>query len=97
MLEKKLLEIENEISTVFVSMKKNPYYLHAILIHEGDSDQGHYYAFIYDRNQFKWFRFNDYRVTEETEDKVFEESFGGTQKKTCAYGLIYVNQDIATS
>jgi ubiquitin carboxyl-terminal hydrolase 25/28 len=94
-LEQKLTDIEEEITSVFGSMKQNPYYLHAILVHEGDSESGHYYAFIFDRNEFKWYRFNDYRVTPETEDKVFEESFGGNGKKSCAYGLIYVNNDIA--
>ncbi len=52
MLEQKLADIEEEITSVFGSMKQNPYYLHAILIHEGDSESGHYYAFIFDRNLF---------------------------------------------
>lgn len=56
---------------------------------------GHYYAFIYDRCTHEWYRFNDYQVTLETEDKVLEEGFGGSQRPTCAYGLIYVNQEIA--
>ncbi len=76
-------------------MKQNPYYLHGILVHEGDSDNGHYYSFIFDRNEFKWYRFNDFQITEVSEDKVFDESFGGNGKKACAYGLIYVNNDIA--
>ena len=32
-------------------MKKNLYNLHAILVHDGDADMGHYYAFIFDRNE----------------------------------------------
>lgn len=76
-------------------MREYSYHLHAILVHEGEADQGHYFAFIYDRHAHQWYRFNDYRVTTETEDKVFEESFGGSVKPTCAYGLIYVDTDIA--
>ena len=78
-------------------MKQHPYNLHAILVHEGDSESGHYYAFIFDRKEFKWYRFNDFRVTVETEDKVFEEAFGNNSTHTSAYGLIYVNNEISQS
>jgi ubiquitin C-terminal hydrolase len=66
-------------------------------MHEGSSDYGHYYSFIYDRKAKKWFRFNDYRVSEESEEIVFTEAFGSldSNKKQCAYSLIYVNDDIA--
>lgn len=57
-------------------MRQNPYYLHAILVHEGDAMNGHYYAFIHDRCTHEWYRFNDYSISIETEDKVLEESFG---------------------
>lgn len=58
---------------------------------------GHYYAFIYDRKECMWYRFNDFKVTPESEDRVFEESFGGNGQKTCAYGLIYINQEIEST
>ena len=66
-------------------------------MHEGSSDYGHYYSFIFDRKAKKWFRFNDYRVTEEVEEVVFREAFGSadSKNKQCAYSLIYVNQEIA--
>ena len=80
---------------MFGTMKQRPYNLHAILVHEGDSENGHYYAFIYDRKTFSWYRFNDYKVSVETEDKVFEESFGNPLTKSSAYGLIYINQEIS--
>ncbi len=57
-------------------MRQSPYTLHAILIHQGSGEHGHYYVFIFDRKAHKWYRFNDYKVSEESEDKVFEESFG---------------------
>lgn len=78
-------------------MKQYPHYLHAILVHQGDADIGHYYAFIYDRKTCKWYRFNDYKVLEVSEASVLEESFGGNSQKTSAYGLIYVNQEIEKS
>lgn len=78
-------------------MRQHAYHLHAILIHQGSGEHGHYYAFLFDRKAHKWYRFNDYKVTEETEDKVFEESFGDPNSKTSAYGLIYINSEIAQS
>jgi hypothetical protein len=33
-------------------------------------------------------------VTTETEEKVFEESFGGTLTGKCAYSLMYVNAEV---
>jgi len=39
-------------------------------VHEGNAESGHYYAFIFDRASEKWFRFNDFRVTEETWENV---------------------------
>eukprot|EP00347_Sterkiella_histriomuscorum_P016450 403353129 len=93
--ENQLLLVKNEIQNVQTSLQQEKFNLHAILIHQGSGDQGHYYAFIFDRNQQKWFRFNDYKVTEESEDTVFEEGFGNTTTKTSAYGLIYVNEEIA--
>jgi uncharacterized UBP type Zn finger protein len=50
---------------------KTPYHIHSILVHEGSSDFGHYYAFIYDRKINQWYRFNDFKVFQVTEEVVF--------------------------
>ena len=69
-----------------------PYYLHAILIHDGTAERGHYYSFIYDRKQDVWWRFSDVNVSMEIEEVVFRESFGGQVANTkTAYSLIYIN------
>jgi ubiquitin carboxyl-terminal hydrolase 25/28 len=47
--------------------KEHPYYLHAIVIHDGTADSGHYYSFIFDRKVNKWYRFNDHNVSVEDE------------------------------
>lgn len=56
---------------------------------------GHYYTYIFDRKQQKWYKFNDYRVTEVDSKIVFDEGFGDVNSKTkaCAYKLIYINQE----
>lgn len=98
-MEKQWIQAEDEIKKVYNCMKQNPYTLHAILIHEGTTDNGHYFTFIKDKKTKKWYRFNDYKVTEETEETVMQESFGdpSLKHKRCAYGLIYVNKDILQS
>jgi ubiquitin C-terminal hydrolase len=73
-LEEKLMKVDEKIVEEQTSLQKERYNLHAILVHTGDGDQGHYYAFIYDRKCQKWYRFNDYKITEEDESVVFNES-----------------------
>ena len=77
--------------------RNKPYYLHSILVHEGSSEYGHYYAFVFDRNKRQWFRFNDHKVDPVEEKVVFEEAFGSPYNKLnqCAYSLMYVNDAIA--
>ncbi len=45
-------------------------------MHEGDADTGHYYAFIYNHQLNKWYKFNDINVSEVLEEKVFRDAFG---------------------
>jgi uncharacterized UBP type Zn finger protein len=71
-------------------MNKNPYYLHAICVHDGSAQSGHYYAFIKDRHQNKWRKYNDIRVTEVSEEDVFKESNGGSGWAS-AYWVVYIN------
>ena len=40
----------------------NKYHLHSILIHKGQVNFGHYYAFIRPNLDDKWYEFNDQRV-----------------------------------
>jgi ubiquitin carboxyl-terminal hydrolase 25/28 len=71
--------------------------LHAILVHDGNAESGHYYSFIFDRKLEVWWRFNDHRVTMETEDVVMQESIGGLKDSyKAAYMLIYINDFIVT-
>ena len=61
------------------------------MVHDGAyADAGHYYAFIYDHHRGVWFRYNDYLVSEEVEDVVLCESFGGMDKSS-AYAVVYVS------
>jgi len=77
-------------------MKQHPYHLHAICIHDGNANSGHYYAFIKDRFNNKWRRFNDIRVADVSEDDVFREANGGHGWQT-AYWVVYIKESIAQS
>ena len=94
-LASRIEDLEVKIKNAFADYCKIPNYLHAILVHDGLAESGHYYSFIFDRKQNCWWRFSDHNVQMETEADVFKESIGGQagSHKT-AYSLIYVNQYI---
>jgi ubiquitin carboxyl-terminal hydrolase 25/28 len=43
-----LAEIDSQIDKAFKEYRNHPYHLHSILIHDGDAESGHYYAFVFD-------------------------------------------------
>lgn len=52
------------------------YQLHGVLVHQGDVSVGHYYAMIRPKDEDKWFKFDDDRVSRVTPQTVFQEGFG---------------------
>ena len=53
------------------------YRLHAVLIHSGDINGGHYFVYIRPTQAAKWFKFNDEIVIQTDLKHVFEAGFGG--------------------
>ncbi|CAL00824.1 uncharacterized protein An09g05480 [Aspergillus niger] len=53
------------------------YELHGVLVHSGDLNAGHYYAFLKPTKDGFWYRFDDDRVTRATDKEVLEENYGG--------------------
>ena len=53
-----------------IEIEKPVYDLYAILVHSGSAAFGHYYAFIRNFTDGKWYKFNDEHVTEVTDDDV---------------------------
>ncbi|KAK5144249.1 hypothetical protein LTR04_001636, partial [Oleoguttula sp. CCFEE 6159] len=53
------------------------YHLHGVLVHSGDLNTGHYYAFLKPHKNGDFFRFDDDRVTRATRREALEENFGG--------------------
>lgn len=52
------------------------YHLHGVLVHCGESNVGHYYAFLRPTADGSWFKFDDERVTPATEADAVAENYG---------------------
>ena len=53
------------------------YQLHGVLVHSGDLNAGHYYAFIKPEKDGWFYKYDDDKVTRATSREVLEENFGG--------------------
>lgn len=53
------------------------YQLHGVLVHSGDFNAGHYYAFLKPTKDGPFYKFDDDRVTRATLKEVLEENYGG--------------------
>ena len=83
---------------------KNEFLLKSVIVHMGNTEQGHYYAFIR-KEEDKWYQFNDTEVTPFDINLLEEETFGGeevfytngnkrvNQKNRSAYILFYEKKD----
>ena len=52
------------------------YVCRGVIVHSGNIDNGHYYAFIHDKNN-NWYKFNDSIVEHAYEYEVFDNNYGG--------------------
>ena len=53
------------------------YELHGVLVHSGDFNAGHYYAYLKPTKGGHFYKFDDDRVTRATLKEALEENFGG--------------------
>lgn len=53
------------------------YQLHGVLVHSGDFNAGHYYAYLKPTADGRFYKFDDDRVTPATLKEALEENFGG--------------------
>ncbi|TMS35444.1 hypothetical protein L596_002848 [Steinernema carpocapsae] len=75
----------------------NVYELYSVMVHQGSASGGHYFAYIKNMDQQKWFCFNDTSVTNASPDdikRVFGGPAGGwSVSNTNAYLLMYRRVD----
>lgn len=72
------------------SMIQVPYRLHAVLVHEGQANAGHYWAYIFDHRESRWMKYNDIAVTKSSWEELVRDSFGG-YRNASAYCLMYID------
>ncbi|TID22675.1 ubiquitin carboxyl-terminal hydrolase 21 [Venturia nashicola] len=53
------------------------YRLHGVLVHSGDLNAGHYYAFLKPQADGEWYRFDDDRVMKALPREAISDNFGG--------------------
>ena len=58
----------------------------------GDVTYGHYWIYIYDFSQNRWFKYNDEQVTEVDEKVVFADN---SAERAGPYFVTYVKEDMA--
>ncbi|NWX55061.1 UBP28 hydrolase, partial [Promerops cafer] len=102
-IEQDVQDLKESIARINLSIKQMycdpllqqvPYRLHAVLVHEGQANAGHYWAFIYDQPRKRWLKYNDISVTESSWDELERESFGGLRNAS-AYCLMYISDQVS--
>uniref|UniRef100_A0A452ERT6 Ubiquitin carboxyl-terminal hydrolase 25 n=1 Tax=Capra hircus TaxID=9925 RepID=A0A452ERT6_CAPHI len=79
-----------ELLSPQMDMVNVPYRLHAVLVHEGQANAGHYWAYIFDHRENRWMKYNDIAVTKSSWEELVRDSFGG-YRNASAYCLMYIN------
>lgn len=83
------------------------YKLHGVLVHSGDLNAGHYYAFIKPGKDGWFYKYDDDKVTKATMREVLNDNYGGeyplgttplsklstpTMRQMSAYMLVYIRE-----
>ncbi|VDN05474.1 unnamed protein product [Thelazia callipaeda] len=84
---------ENEVDVLLKKDGPFLYELFSVMVHQGSASGGHYFAYIKNMDQDKWFCFNDSNVTSASIEDV-HRTFGGVSSgwasgNTNAYMLMY--------
>ncbi|ORX54410.1 cysteine proteinase [Hesseltinella vesiculosa] len=71
-------------------MTEYAYVLHAVFIHQGQANYGHYWVYLLDHVKQQWWKFNDSVVTKVQETEIFKDTTGSTANP---YFLVYIKKD----
>src|SRR5690606_2944286 len=69
------------------------YSLYSILIHSGNINRGHYYAYISPKVNHEFYKFNDSLVMKINNEKEIYSQFGGDNTYSSAYLLVYIKDN----
>ncbi|XP_054420917.1 ubiquitin carboxyl-terminal hydrolase 28-like [Pteronotus mesoamericanus] len=102
-IERDIEDLKNSIASTIQSIKQMycdpllsqvPYRLHAVLVHEGQANAGHYWVYIYNQPRQVWLKYNDISVTESSWEELESDSYGGL-KNASAYCLMYIKDKLS--
>jgi ubiquitin carboxyl-terminal hydrolase 25/28 len=88
-----LRDIETRIAGMYEeeALRQRGSRLHAVMVHEGDAQQGHYWAYVRLPGEGRgWLKFNDNTVSQTTWEELSREAVGG-RLSTSAYSCVYVD------
>ncbi|KAJ3100765.1 ubiquitin-specific protease ubp2 [Phlyctochytrium planicorne] len=84
--------VQGGLDRLYEDFQKRPYYLHAVLFHQGEAQYGHYWIYMKDHGKDRWLKYND-SVVEVVADPE-NEIFGDTgETNTNPYCLVYLNEE----
>ncbi|CAB5149159.1 unnamed protein product [Rhizophagus irregularis] len=102
------IDLEEFLSEDTDRTNPHKYLLHGVLVHSGDSHEGHYFALFKPEKDDKWFKFDDDHVIPVIDKEVFEDNYGGEypnentitirsaarnhERFTNAYLLVYIRE-----
>ena len=72
---------ELDLTSYSLEQDKILYELYCVIVHDGNIDHGHYFAYVNDMNKQKWYEMNDKVITEVGEKEVYKGNFGGVHVK----------------
>ncbi|OZC11963.1 ubiquitinyl hydrolase 1 [Onchocerca flexuosa] len=99
-LQKEANTLQESIDSIFNvdGMREEPYHLHSVIVHEGEANVGHYWAYIAsfplcntEDKEVSWRKFNDKSVEPATWQQIEEDSFG-SRRACSAYCLVYTRK-----
>ncbi|KAF6001946.1 hypothetical protein F1559_002010 [Cyanidiococcus yangmingshanensis] len=93
-IETEMARLKDEMMVTYASLVSERYRLHAVLVHEGAPETGHYFVFIRAAQEPVWYEFNDQLVRRVPWEHVHAVGRGGNGTAS-AYALIYRRDDEA--
>ncbi|CAF3325058.1 unnamed protein product [Rotaria socialis] len=106
-IREEIQRLKNELKQLYdeAQLKQVRYTLHAVCVHEGSANLGHFWTYVYHNDRQKWYRYNDNEVCETTWEDVLDAGIGGQRTQNnrdeprvpSAYLLVYINADQKSS
>ncbi|KAL1922141.1 uncharacterized protein VTP21DRAFT_10783 [Calcarisporiella thermophila] len=87
--QKRIEELIPKLKGQFSDLREHAYRAHAVFMHQGGVEFGHYWIYIHDFERDRWLKYDDASVTEVSEQEVFTDS--GTTANP--YMIVYVREE----